>query len=357
MFIGISRNGLPYILNHPTMNGHWVISGKSGTGKSTFALSELIKRAEDGDFCLVFNVGSVLNSRQFPPLLWQNYEAVVNRISVVKQGIPLNLFDALPGERDVLKCEDMVAERVTNTLMSGIRSDAPAMRRCVLAAVKDMMETGEYHTEGIAALGANLEALAAGNDGKAALRALGYFGTMSSLNYIQDGELFDGSAQIIELDFTGIDLSYQYFLVQIVLCHLFNISVAGAFSSSPLTVFLDECQNLDFGRRGILYRFINESRKFNVNLMFITPSLEPKELRLLYQCAIQVYFCPLDKDRAALANNINPKNPNRVNLRLRKLGRGYFLLKVEYADIGTKSTETILSVDLPVSATGIEGDK
>lgn len=173
---------------------------------------------------------------------------------------------------------------------------------------------------------------------------------------ILEGDYFrTDSTSIIEegklnvLSLRGISSSMQKVLVDIILSVIWRERrEAGVENAKPLTVTLDEFQTMNLFSGSVLGEILTESRKYGLTLILATQTLEiysKKQLALLNQSAVKIFFHPVPSEIASIAKLIDM---NRVRywedvLNKLKVGQAVVVGELESNETGKTINRAILT--------------
>ena len=326
--LGTNRNGTKVQMNGEPMNPHISYYGGSGSGKTTGAAKAILDKAKSGEKVIVLNWHNTFDHDMLDPWLREQYEQMARVFPVSEQGIPIPLFDKIDDEEDPARA----SYRITGIFQRACRLQ-DAMTRCVKVAVDFVLDDQSYQSDGIATVSTKLNAMTDGDDKAAVYRTMNRLGVLTEFNVFRDGDFLAAPENILELDLNGFDIAGQKTIVEFVLSYLQQRAMNKEFLNRPITVVIDECQNLDFGSSGTVSALLNEGRKLGLGLMLIVPSVAlcgkgAKEV--LSQCACRYFFRPLDAERKMLARYIPNSNKNATMLMLAGLRTGEFIPVITY---------------------------
>ena len=343
-------SGRPIYQDGPAINPHTVVSGISGSGKSVWGISTSIQKADAGETILVINWRNVLDLSKVPPEIKKRYEQCRKVISVRSDGIAIPLFAPYKDKSGKPEDDRSLITRISLLLSGIIKNERGAQARCIREAIAGVLKEDRYRSEGIAAVESELENALVGPDKTAAKRAVSNLEPLFLNNVFRDGNFLEGTAKIYELDFEGVVLEYQNVIVEFLLSYLFQAGVQGAFEKRPLSIYIDECQNLNYNDRAPIVDLLNEGRKYNLSLLMIIQSRRLKIHSVLAQCATQVFFKPMDEDKSYL-KRLYPGKERPFLFLLSRLKKGTFIIKVSYQESEEQALPIVLSTYLPPAST------
>lgn len=347
---GITKNG-DYYSSIDALNPHVLVTGMSGSGKTVYCVSQIIQRAESGERVVVFNHHNVLDRTQMLPEYRERYEALV-KVVKVRDGVPLPLFSPLYYSNGTQESDEDVVKRVCD-ILKGAADLTEAQYRNLKIAVKHIQENNLYEAEGIASISDQLLEL----DTRPAQNTLAKLTDVLDSNRIVSGDLYGGEKRIKEYDFSGVDPFEQFKLLKILCDFYLRLSMTMRFAENPITLFFDECQNLNFGAKSTMSMFIYEGRKHGLKLLLATTSitnLGKAAEGVLSQVGTRIVFAPAScEDRKKTAELLSKNNFGPLVLDLRRLELGEFIYYVVPRTARQGRKYVILRTKLPDY--GIEG--
>lgn len=303
-------------------NPHITISGKTGSGKSV-AGQKLIRNMALSGMCsiVVFDVHRLFSAENIFPQFRDDIKKATNEIDAYSRGITLPLFSPLKHlDGKAEDCLDVI------TSITGVLSDAMRLggrqKDCLYEAVEFVAEKNSYAEYGIAALDKALDIV---NDDKAAViqDRLRY---ILKKNTFRDGPICIKEKKINLFRLSEFSESTQSLIVEIVLTYIWRLANTGAFVENGLCLFLDECQNLNWAKTGIISTILSEGRKLGLQLILITQSLggnsRAEIRRCLLQAGTQLYFSPPEDESVLVAKLIGAKRSLYWQMRLKTLAVG-----------------------------------
>lgn len=270
MFIG-NYNGEPCRVSKDSPNQSVCITGLSGTGK-TCRLNQIeLANAEAGGTVLVIDTGQTHTDGQiFLPIRERYFEAV-NRIDALNDGLGLKFLKPL--ETPQGKTEPFV--HLVNSAVQALSSGQSmgvcqlgALRKAVIAAIESL-DSSKDEAQAIAF------ALQSQDDSRAEAvyqklwTILNCGALKSSEKQIQPGRI-----NIVNL--AGLDKITQTSLSELYLSDIWRkIQFCGwQGEGKGLTIALDEFQHFSLKKNAVLCDMLREGRKFGINLLLATQSLE-----------------------------------------------------------------------------------
>lgn len=302
-------------------NRHIALMGKSGSGKSV-AGQKILRNIAFGDECpiLVFDIHRLFGSDNIYPLLIKDIEKKCNDVNVSSAGISLPMFTPLKyvgGEEEQLDVTASITDVLSSALKLGIRQ-----KECLFQAINFVFETETYAQFGIAALNRALDAM----DDEKAVDIQSKLRYILDKNIFRDGKTFIKDKKINVLRLSGLTDSAQSLIVEIVLAFIWRLANSGAFLEKGLCLFLDECQNLNWGKGGIISTILTEGRKLGLQLILITQMLKGNGKDDMSRCLLQagnrLYFSPTENETQVIAKLIGAKRYLYWQMQLKSLSVG-----------------------------------
>lgn len=299
------------------INGHVAISGTSGVGKSVAGQKLLRNLVAEGGTAVAFDMHRLFANENILPELRDDLKVLGHEVDVYNEGIRLALFEPLQyvdGNReDTDDTVNALATTIAGPLRLGCQQKADLIRALSFVAREDI-----YEKRGIAALDEGLELV--GSEVAANVR--------DKLRHILKRNVFRGGENFLHrecvniLRLSSFDLQTQELIAELVLAHLWRWAQAGHFVDHPVWLFCDECQNLQFGGKGIVNQILQEGRKLGLNLILITPKTDRKMLTAMGQAGTQLFFSPSHADVPMIAKMLNAGAWKDYVWQLRSLRRG-----------------------------------
>lgn len=301
--IGRDADGNFVYVDPTSRNSNVQCCGGSGVGKTTLAVEMIISAAEAGKQIIVLNWHNTANKEIMLPEQKKRYLKYVNVIDVAREGIKLPLFQKMKLSDGSTETELVMLQRITSVFKIAADLTAP-QERMLASAVKDVYKKGLYREEGVKVVYDWLET----QKKNVALNAASKIAPLCEGNLIRHGDFLEEKHKIIELDLNGLEYDVQDLMVRFILDYLLRIAQKGCFLNKPLTVYIDEAQNLEYKHNGTMYTLLNEGRKLKLNVLLTYPSLftgAKSGMDVITQCATGLYFKPLIKDLEKVAELID----------------------------------------------------
>lgn len=176
-------------------------------------------------------------------------------------------------------------------------------------------------------------------------------------NVFKDGPGFIEKNKITIVNLDGFDELTQYAVAEMVLSIIWRMAVSFEFKTDNLHIFIDEAQNLSFGKNSTLAKMLTEGRKMGLNMMLATQYVDKttKLSTLLSQSDRQVFFQPARNYISKVAALIDPTKENDLTGVLNSLEVGQFVA-VGNLVVGGIKTRGPLIVDSRINQEGGSGD-
>jgi DNA phosphorothioation-dependent restriction protein DptH len=212
-------------------------------------------------------------------------------------------------------------------------------------AIDDVFRKHCYESEGFQAVGFAL--MKAGDKQSAQLyeRMLPLF----SRNVFREGSGLVQKNKINIIHLSRMDLATQHVVTEMLLSYFWRLGNADQFKGEgKISIFLDECQNLDASKNAPLSQLISEGRKMGISLllatqMIIAGSNSAVQQRIL-QSGLQLYFKPANNQVMQTAKLLNTGNENMWANVLGNLKTGQFVA-LGNLSIGNRSIDYPIVVD------------
>lgn len=281
------------------VNGHVLITGVSGAGKSCAGQLMIRNLAEAGHTVIVLDQHRLFSSENVWKPLQNDIFVLSSEIDALNKGIPLPLFSAMELPGGYQESDEDVAYALTGIFRQALRlgdRQAADLRRGLLYMVKEEM----YPDCGIAGLKEVLQFI----DSASVVRVEDKLRSILNRNVFRDGD-FIKSGRINILRLSDFDLDSQCVISEVILSYLWRKAQAGAYIASPIWVYCDEVQNLNLGITGVLPKILSEGRKLGLNLILITQRIEEPKFKSFTQAGTQLYFKPALSDANKIAKRIS----------------------------------------------------
>ena len=314
----VGKTSLPYYweYNHPMLNNrHMLIFGSSGSGK-TYAiqciLSELAN-AGVSSFIIDYTDGFLKHQSQ------SIYQQVCQpkEYFVVVDRLPINPFKSYSMELmpNVVVNEKpfQVAIRVKN-ILSSVYNDFGSQQVAIIDKVLEegLTDNPNYRLEDflvdLEESGSRGESVA--NKIRTLVR-LEAFDTSAENNIYEEEVRNQHAVQIIQL--TQIPKDLQRIITEFVLWDLWAYVQKHGHKDKPITIVLDEMQNLDHRPDSPIDKLLREGRKFGISLILATQTISnfnQEQKDRLFQASTKLFFKPATTEVDSFASLLNKVYPN-----------------------------------------------
>ena len=282
-----------------SVNGHVLITGVSGAGKSCAGQLLIRNLAETGNTVIVLDQHRLFSPENVWKPLQNDIFVLSKEVDALNKGIPLPLFSSMELIGGSRETNEDIAYALTGIFRQALRlgdKQASDLRR----GIAYMIQEGMYPTCGIAGLKEALQFI----DSTSVIRVEDKLRPILNRNVFVDG-YFIKSGQINIVRLSDFDIDTQGVISEILISYLWRKAQAGAFISTPVWVYCDECQNLNLGITGVLPKILSEGRKLGLNLILITQRIEEPKFNSFTQAGTQLYFKPALSDANKIAKRLS----------------------------------------------------
>lgn len=294
--------------NHEKLsNRHLLIFGSSGSGK-TYAIQCLLSElALAGVSSFIVDYTDGFLKHQSEPI----YQEVCKpqEYFIIKDPLPINPFksystEIFPGET-IVEQPFQVAIRVKNILNS-VYTDFGSQQ---VAIIDKVLEAGltanpNYNLEGFVEDLQNESTRGESVANKIrTLVKMNCFDNNSATNLYEDEVRKKHAVQIIQL--TQIPKDLQRIITEFVLWDLWAYVQKNGHKSKPITIVLDEMQNLDHSADSPIDKLLREGRKYGISLILATQTVSnfnTEEKDRLFQASTKLFFKPATTEISSFAD-------------------------------------------------------
>ncbi|HZG86237.1 DNA phosphorothioation-dependent restriction protein DptH [Paenibacillus sp.] len=338
-------------------NRHFLISGKSGQGKTYLIQCLLLELSKKGISSLVVDYTEGFLPNQLEPEFIEHLGPKLIQRVVFNDKFPMNPFRknirniggiTLPeGDTDV-------AERVRSIFASVYKSLGIQQLNAIYDAVlRGLSQYGDQFT--LQQLRQELE-----SDGstyaKTALSQIRPFidrDPFTDGDPINWGDILHGTGEVYIIQLTGYPREVQLILTEFVLWDLWNYSIRTGNKMKPIPIVLDEAQNLDHSENSPTTKILTEGRKFGWSGWFATQFLKAQlgndELARLQNSSQKLYFAQPEQEISYIAGNLanDPTERKKVEQLLSNLRKGQCVFNGPILkDGGSLSAPTVTVVNI-----------
>lgn len=315
-------------------NRHFLILGRSGTGKTYAIQALLMELAARGQNSLIIDYTDGF----LPKRLEENFRDEVNPQSYVARSEPLPI-NPFRFQKAVL--EDLggqvveddpgdVAQRVVDVFDTGYNLGLQQRNALTQSIIEGITSSpNSFNMDDMLNILQNSEL--PGADTLAAklspFARRSYFGQESGMFWDDIFTDTKSSCHIVQL--THIPNDASRVLAEFILWDLFYYSRTNGSPRNPRPIVLDEVQNLSHHLESPLGKMLTEGRKFGLSLILATQTLsglKKDEQNRLFQASHKLFFAPAETElkeyAQLLADNTNDIPLNEWKSRLRTLKKG-----------------------------------
>lgn len=307
-----------------TDNGHMVITGSSGAGK-TVQIQRIIKSiVNQGGSVVALDIHGIFAEEQIFALFQKFFLEESNSLDVYESGLVYPLFEPMvfadgthEHEEDVI---DAVANLFSESFHFGVRQKS-VLRGAVRAVCEN---THLYETRGIGVLHDILTA----EDNPKADEVADRISQITGNNVFRHGDGFIMWERLNVIRLSKFAIDAQKIIAEMIIALIWRMAIRDAFKNHNLYLVIDECQNLDFGKRSILNHVLAEGRKYGLRLILSTQIL-PRDamvVKQMMQAGMIMFFRPPLNELRYVSELIDSENPKTWFPILRELGVGEFIV-------------------------------
>lgn len=302
-------------------NGHIVIFGETGSGKTTEAVKLMLGMAGSGMTVLAFDVNNIFAEAQIHPFYRKAFFERLDVVEAYDDGIKIPLFKpAKFSDGTVEKAVDVI-DGITDAFAKSFKFGV--QQKAVLRSAVASASGKRYEKDGIAAIGTALDEFNAVKATEVHERIR----QVTDHNCFVHGELFLRSGKINLIRLSKFSEDTQRVIVEILCSFLWKMAAKEKFQKEGLYLAIDECQNMDLGKNGIIGKMLVEGRKFNLNLLLSTQVMNKGDgiTKLLTQASLLLHFRPARSEINTVAKLISPGNELPWRRLLLDLKKGEFV--------------------------------
>ncbi|MBE5892207.1 MAG: hypothetical protein E7286_02375 [Lachnospiraceae bacterium] len=310
MLLGYSSRGEEVRTAQNVANGHVVVTGMSGMGKSCELLGSIADQVAHDQTVIFFDFDGTFGGEPLFP---------INRIDAKEDGLAIHILeeDAHKMDRvEFIAYVSQVVEMLVGAQNLGIRQ------------IGALREAVEYATEYRKNYRSDFEAIADGLHIQETSYALGAYNKLWPI--LEAGVFRESPKKFISGVCNVIDLSIlpekmQNSFVEIILRTLWSQARKNRCNNCNLTIVIDEFQRLVLNKNAVLGEMLREARRFGINMVLATQSLNlfSGDIRSsIEQAATKIYFRPTDSEIKKAASLIDPQHIEKYILMLKNLRRG-----------------------------------
>ncbi|WP_180177282.1 ATP-binding protein [Acinetobacter sp. YH12039] len=336
-------------------NRHMMIFGSSGSGKTYAIQCILSELAQTGlsSFIVDYTDGFLTHHTE------NIYQKVCKPKDyyVIVNPLPINPFKTYSNEIapgvEVQEKAFNVATRVKNILCS-VYKDFGSQQQAIIDKVLEqgLEKNPQYHLTDFLK---DLETDSARGESVAnkirTLVKVNCFDTEASENLYEDKLRNEFPVQVIQL--TNIPRDLQRIITEFILWDIWAYVQKHGSKDKPITIVLDEMQNLDHAPDSPVDKMLREGRKFGISLVLATQTIsnfDKEQKDRLFQASTKLFFKPATTEVDSFAKLLSQVNSDysvhdwRDRLNQLKKGQCYYLGYVE--DQHHQLTEKIILTNI-----------
>lgn len=324
--IGTNKGRDVYYDPSKAQNGHMLLLGKSGTGKTTESESIMLNLVKEGATVIAFDVHQTLAVDQIFKDLEKEFSENCEIHDVYADGICCPFFTQLQLASGHTEKKIATVGALTATMERVFRlgvDQKASLRR----ALEDVMETGAYQRDGLLAVDEALHRMG----GKVEMHVREKLYMLTHSQIFMDGEFFIAQGKINIIRLSDFPEDTQIEVAEMILAYIWRLALARALLCDSIYIFVDEVQNLSLSKNSIVAKLLSEGRKFGVNLIFATQSLRGgfshAEADRIQQADLEFFFRPADDEMAKIAEMIDRSEAKKWLLELSRLERAECIVK------------------------------
>ena len=315
-----TNNGYEIFISERSPNQHVLLTGISGSGKTTRFHEMELDALESGKNVIELDISQSHSRKrmQFGCETKNKVRIAKNRINVLDDGLNLSLLhlDTEPSKEKKVETINSVTRMLLCNSRKGCKQER-ALRDAVRFALKHRDQ-----------FGSDLMAIYAGlhyQSTEAAAAVIDDLWPLLTYNVLRNSEKRLVRDKVIIISFDGIDEMTQKILSEIFLsCFWWHIRNA---DREPLefVLVLDEFQHFSLREGSSLREMLREGRKFGLGVLLATQTLNvfsKEEVAIINQAATKLYFKPGANEVRKIAKEIDPKGPDEWVEKLSKLQQG-----------------------------------
>lgn len=342
--------------NHSKLsNRHLLIFGSSGSGKTYAIQCLLAELAISGISSFIIDYTDGFLRHQSEPV----YQKICDpqEYFVITKPLPINPFksyttEIAPGV--VVKEQPIhVAIRVNN-ILSSVYTDFGSQQ---VAVIDKVLEAGLNSNSNYNLQDFIEDLIQEGTRGEGIANKISTLVKMNCFDSQADTNLYESemrqkhAVQIIQL--TQIPKNLQRMITEFILWDLWAYVLKHGNKDNPITIVLDEMQNLDHGTDSPIDKFLREGRKFGISLVLATQtvsSFTSEQKDRLFQASTKLFFKPATTEISSFADLLSKvstsftKNDWIEQLNSLEKGQCFFVGSVEDNNGGFKEVVKKLNI-------------
>lgn len=327
--IGELKNGCSVEISKLSPNEHILLTGTTGSGKSTRLKEIMADCLLQGRTVIAFDI----NGCDFSENSKNNEEVTV--ISAADDGLNMDFFNLNISEMNresYVNYVSYIVEAFSTVAALGVRQE-----RALRDAVEFAFNNHDKYENGFDAL---QEGLYQQNSEIASGVASKYWGLIQSGIFRPSKKHMRSNAMNV-ISFQGINPSTQRQGMELFLYRLWQKVRLEKAHKGRLSVVIDEFQQLSLKKNSVLLEMLRESRKYGINIILstqTTTTFSKDVLAAINLTAIQLFFRPAASDMKKMAEFICPEEKGKWLLTLKSLKVGESVVNGNFS-VGGKEFE------------------
>ena len=309
-------------LNHPQSdNGHILISGKPGTGKTVGSSGITGEFLKNGISVFAVDQTDGLRLDKMPEPFLKKYKDRIHIIPVYDEGLGMNLLEhkeiSVNGQiRREKDCD--LADRITDLMTETHRLGQS--QQCILSnAITEALSYNNL-SDGVE-LEDVCEILEEKKD-QSAKSLLMKLQRISRRNIFTNGDfswkkVLYGNPTLTIFQLSGLQSEIKKLVSDFIFMDFMYYIMLHGSLDKPCVLWADECQTLNFMKGSPLYDILTLGRKFGVSAMFCSQFLhgnfKPETEKALSTAATRLIFRPTDSECKYLANQYGIKDESELS--------------------------------------------
>lgn len=309
-----SKKDIYWEYGHPELaNRHLMISGKSGQGKSYFIQCLLLELSKQGVSNIIFDYTDGFKSSKLEPEFRAAMGGNLEQFLVALNKFPIDPFKRNQKELDegiyIDEDDTDIAERI-KAVFSAVFKDLGIQQQNAIyeAVLRGLNKYGESMS--LELLISELEEDSSGpaKTARSQIKPLIDKNPFKNEDNYNWDELIKQKGKVFIIQLTGYNREVQMMITEFILWDLWNHLLNHGDKSKPLTVVLDEAQNLDHREKSPSAKILTEGRKFGWSGSYATQSFKGQfsadEISRLQGASQKIYFMPPENEISSIASNL-----------------------------------------------------
>ena len=338
-------------INHGT-NGHVLIPGKSGSGKS-YCIQVLMKGlGQNGGRAIILDLSGSLSKKQGEKQFFSGLSDSLDYVNAAKDGIMVDLFQRIKLDEETWEKDCDLAGRLVDTLSSflqnGMLQDG-FLYNCIMQILRYSEVTGDRPDLNM------IKAMLTNENSKLAKTILYKMNPLFDGNYFygySDYALLGVDKPIKLIQMQSVSYGVKRMLTDILLWSIWSSAVQTGLKENPIFIVIDEFQNANMSASSPLYKILCEGRKFNINLILATQFIQGKFSSgietAIDQIGNKIFFRPPDKEIKFIAYELaeNTQSSKQWEEQLKALRKGEAIAKADlcFDELGNRHCHQPLKV-------------